>query len=71
MKAITMELVQSDTRVFRHPVPTKMYGPKVFQLTKIKPEYSNILYNQTFFPGPLVCRITQIPLYLEKMVVAL
>ena len=35
--------------------PTKIYGPKVFLLTKIKPEYSYILYNLTYFPGPLVC----------------
>ena len=33
--------------------PTKIYGPKVFLLTKIKPEYSDILYNLTHFPGPL------------------
>ena len=26
-------------------------------LTKIKHEYSDILYNPTHFPGPLVCRI--------------
>jgi hypothetical protein len=32
--------------------PTKIYGPKVFLLTKIKPDYSDILYNQTYFPGP-------------------
>ena len=33
---------------------TKIYGPKVhvFLLTKIKPEYSDILYNPTHFPGP-------------------
>jgi hypothetical protein len=28
--------------------PTKNYGPKVFLSTKIKPEYSNMLYNPTF-----------------------
>jgi hypothetical protein len=27
--------------------PTKIYGPKVFRLAKIKPEYSDILYNPT------------------------
>jgi hypothetical protein len=27
--------------------PTKNYGPKVFLLTKIKPEYSDILHNLT------------------------
>jgi len=43
--------------------PTKIYGPKVFLLTKIKPEYSDILYNPTHFPGPLVCQIRQVPLY--------
>ena len=39
---------------------TNIYGPKVFLLTKIKPEYSDILYNPTHFPGPLVCRIIQV-----------
>ena len=37
-----------------------MYGPKVVLLTNIKPEYSDILYNPTHFPGPLVCRIRQV-----------
>jgi len=37
-----------------------MYDPKVFLLTKIKHEYSIILYNLTHFPGPLVCRIRQV-----------
>ena len=41
--------------------PTKMYGPKVFLLTKIKAGYSDILYNPTHFPGPLVCQIRQVP----------
>jgi hypothetical protein len=39
-----------------------IYGPKVFLLTKKNPEYSDILYNPTHFPGPLVCRIRQVPL---------
>ena len=30
-----------------------------------KPEFSDILYNPTYFPGPLVCRIRQVPLYLK------
>ena len=42
---------------------TKMYGPKVFLLTKIK-AYFNVLYNQTHFPGSLLCCIRQVPLYL-------
>jgi hypothetical protein len=42
----------------------KIYGPKAFLLTKIKPEYSDILYNPTYFPGPSVCRIRQVPLYI-------
>jgi hypothetical protein len=37
-----------------------LYGLKVFLLTKIKPEYYDILYNLTHFPGPLVCRIRQV-----------
>ena len=41
-----------------------MYGPKVFLLTEIKPEYSDILYNPPYFPGPLVGRISQVPLYI-------
>ena len=42
---------------------TTIYRHKVFLLTKIKPEYSEILYNQTHFPGPFVCWIRQVPLY--------
>jgi hypothetical protein len=38
----------------------KIYGPEVFLLAKIKPEYSDILYNLTHFPGPLVCWIRQL-----------
>ena len=34
--------------------PTKIYGPEVFLLTKIKHEYFDILYNSTYFPGPCV-----------------
>ena len=44
---------------------TKIYGPKVFLLTKIKPEYSDILQNPTHFPSPVVCQIRQVPLYLR------
>ena len=40
--------------------PTKMYGPKVFLLTKIKSEYFDILYNLTHFLGPMLCRIRQV-----------
>ena len=40
--------------------PTKIYGPKVFLLIEIKPQYSNIRYNLKYFPGPLVCRIRQV-----------
>jgi hypothetical protein len=43
--------------------PIKIYDPKVFLLTKIKPEYFHILYNPTYFLGPLVCQIRQVPLY--------
>ena len=32
-------------------------------ITKIKPEYSNILYNPTHFPGALVWWITKVPWY--------
>jgi hypothetical protein len=37
--------------------PMKIYDPKLFLLTKIKPENSDILYNPTHFPAPLVCWI--------------
>jgi len=29
-------------------------------LTNVKPEYSDILYNPTHFPGPLICQIRQV-----------
>ena len=41
---------------------TKIYGRKVFLLTKIKPECSDILYNRTHFLVPVVCWIGQVPL---------
>lgn len=31
----------------------------------MKPGYFDILYNPTHFPGLLVCRIRQIPLYIK------
>ena len=56
----------NNTRVFRHPVTSdKNYDPKVFMFIKIKPEYSNILYNPTHLPGPFVCRIRHVPLYIS------
>ena len=56
----------SATGAIRHPVTSnKIYGPIVFLLTKINPEYSDILYNPSHFPGPLVCRIRQVPLYID------
>jgi hypothetical protein len=33
---------------------------RIFMLTKIKREYSDILYNPTHFPGPLVWQIRQV-----------
>jgi hypothetical protein len=44
---------------------TKMYGPKVFLLARIKPVFFNILYNPTHLPGSLVCWIRQVPLYIN------
>jgi hypothetical protein len=32
-------------------------------LSNIKHEYSDILWNPTHFPGPLVCQMRQVPLY--------
>ena len=43
--------------------PTKIDGPKVFLLTKIKPEHSDILYILTHFTVPLVGQIKQVPQY--------
>ena len=39
----------------------KNFGPTIFLLTKIKSEYSDILNNMTHPPGPLVCRVRQVP----------
>ena len=39
----TVELVQSD--ILWHS--TNIYGPQVYLLTKVKPEYFDILYNLT------------------------
>jgi hypothetical protein len=49
-------------------ISTKIYGPKVFLFTKVKPEYSDILYNPTYFPGPLVCRIRHVQLYTNSKI---
>ena len=43
-----------------------MYGPKVFLLTKVKREYSDILYNETHFPSTFVCWIRQVPVHMYK-----
>ena len=73
----TVELGQSDTCVFPTSCDIRqkctMHGPKVFLLTKnkIKPEYCKILCNPTHFPGPLVCRIRQVPLHLAEALVVL
>ena len=59
--------IYSGTCAIRHlSFPTKIYSPKLFLLTKINTEYSDILYNPTHFPGPLVCQIRQVPLYKNK-----
>jgi hypothetical protein len=65
MNETTVELVQSDIWVLWHP--TKIFGPKIYLFTKIKPEYSDILYNLTHFPGPLVCRIRQVLTFLYNL----
>ena len=41
-----------------------------FLLSKSK-TFSNILFNPTHFPGPLVCRIRQVPLYFVTKLVTL
>ena len=53
--------------------PTPEFSDILWHLTTIyglsssvnidKIEYSDILYNPTHFPGPLVCRIRQVPRY--------
>ena len=59
--------MQSDLWVFRHPVTSdKNVWSQSISVNKIEPGYSNILYNPTHFPGPLVCRIGQVPLYKLK-----
>ena len=62
----TVELVQYYTWVFSDILwhLTKIYSPKVFLLTKVKPEYFDILYNPTHLPGLFVCQIRQVPLYI-------
>ena len=54
--------MQTDTWIFPTfcDIRQKIYGPKVFLLTKIKPEYSDILFKLTHFPGSLVCQIRQV-----------
>ena len=44
--------------------PTKIYDLSI-SVAKINPEYSDILYNLSHFPGSLVCRIRQVPLYID------
>ena len=62
----TVQLVQYDTRVFWHPVTSnKNLWTHSISVAKINPEYSDILYNLSHFPGPLVCRIRQVPLYID------
>jgi hypothetical protein len=53
----TVELVQSDTWVFWHPVTSDKH---LWYFC----ENSDILYNPTHFTGPLVCPIRQAPLYI-------
>ena len=43
---------------------TTIYDLKVLLLTKLKPEYSDMLFNLTHFPGPLVYQIGQVQLYM-------
>lgn len=50
-----------------NPIPTFsniLWVRQNFLLTKITPEYSNILHNPTHIPDPLVCRIERVLLYL-------
>ena len=63
--------VNSGTYAIRHlsflsscDILQQNYGLKVSLLTKIKPENSDMLYNPTHFPGPLVCWIRQVLLYM-------
>ena len=47
-----------------YDIRQKFMVPKYFLLTKIKPEYPDILNNPTYFPCHLACRIRQVPLYM-------
>ena len=58
--SLQWNLFNPITEFFQHPMTS---DKKVFLLTKIKPEYCDILYIPTHFPGLLVCRIRQVPLY--------
>jgi len=42
-------------------------GKNLWSQTKIKPGYSEFLYNPTHFPGLLMCRIRQVPLYIHTI----
>jgi hypothetical protein len=53
-------LLCTKNSILQNSGPTKLNGPKVFLFTKIKPEYSYNLDNQTHFPGPLVFLIRQV-----------
>ena len=40
-----------------------------WNLCNPKPEFSDILYNPTHFPGPFMCRIRQVPLYYVTLLI--
>ena len=59
--------IHSSSNCLNHPTLIKL--AKVLPLLnfcyiKVKPEFFDILSNPTHFPGPLVCRIRQVPLYI-------
>ena len=65
-----MELVQSETWVFRHPVTSdKKLWSQSISVYKNQSEYSDILYNPTHFPGPFMCWIRQVPLYYVTLLI--
>ena len=65
MLTCSVQICYTGTCAIRYlNFPTRIYGPIVFLLTEIKPEYSDMLYNPIHFTGSLVCWIRKGPLYI-------
>ena len=67
MLTCSVQICYTGTCAIRYlNFPTRSYGPIVFLLTEIKPEYSDMLYNPTHFSGSLVYWIRKTPLYIYR-----